>query len=180
MWQGGKPDGANKYRIVEADGVSHGEVQLTRGKVMKFDVLDLHHVEENYWCTSNPRSDTFYAVNTALGAFHTVVMGRKFVDHINRDGLDNRRHNLRPTNHKLNMHNHRRFKNDASGATGVCRKILKKRNGLPRHNWMAFWYEDGKERRKVFAIEKYGEEGAKEMAVTERKRAEERIGMKCD
>lgn len=41
------------------------------------------------------------------------------IDHINRDGLDNRISNLRDVNHSENMHNCKKSKNNTTGVTGV-------------------------------------------------------------
>lgn len=52
---------------------------------------------------------------------HQVVLGERFVDHINGDPLDNRRENLRPANHStngMNMRKHR-GKSQYKGVTPV-------------------------------------------------------------
>jgi hypothetical protein len=40
-------------------------------------------------------------------AMHNLIMGRRLVDHVNHDGLDNRRENLRPATIAQNNHNQR-------------------------------------------------------------------------
>jgi len=53
---------------------------------------------------------------------HQVVLPGVRVDHINGDGLDNRRSNLRPTTHADNMRNRRILgANNTSGYKGVSR-----------------------------------------------------------
>lgn len=42
-----------------------------------------------------------------------------FIDHINRDGLDNRIRNLRSVSHSTNTRNHRMRKDNTSGYSGV-------------------------------------------------------------
>lgn len=180
-WKEGKIGGENKIRVVQgANSDPYGEVQLTRGMTMLFDLEDIEVVRAHYWCVSNPRPGTFYGFNTKLGRFHNVITGWSFVDHINRNGLDNRKFNLRQTDHQANMLNHKKFRNNTSGTTGVHRKTMKKRNGDPRPNWVAFWYEGGSERRQAFSITKYGEEGAKRRAVEARKEAEKRLKIESE
>lgn len=52
-------------------------------------------------------------------ALHTFLTGYRMTDHINGDGLDNRRANLREANHSLNGANRRVGVNSSTGLKGV-------------------------------------------------------------
>src|SRR5690606_6128392 len=77
---------------------------------------------------------TFYAQRTDLAAdgsrltvrLHTFLTGWRYVDHINGNGLDNRRANLREAEHRQNLMNQRRPRHNTSGFKGVT---LNKRTG---------------------------------------------------
>lgn len=64
--------------------------------------------------------------------------------------------------------NHSRQRNNKSGTTGVC-LWTDKRNGLKY--WTAFWnIELNTKKRKLFSINKYGYEEAKQLAISYRNR----------
>ena len=107
-----------------------------------FDEKDREKVESHTWTIVNPRDNTYYA-NTMIPhpdggwsisskgkrrrrrtglSLHRLIMDppkNMIVDHINHNGLDNRKENLRICTHKDNMRNRRKQKNNISGYKGV-------------------------------------------------------------
>lgn len=51
---------------------------------------------------------------------HSLITGYPMTDHINHDGLDNRRSNLRPATYAQNLHNQRLRDGTSSRYKGVC------------------------------------------------------------
>ena len=71
---------------------------------------------------------------------HNLIMGRKWIDHINRDGLDNQRHNLRPATSSQNQQNKVGRLSGSSQYKGLC--------WLPRRRkWLVTIVLDGRQRR---------------------------------
>lgn len=76
------------------------EIALSRGLVALVDDADFDYVSQFKW-TAMPCPNTTYAkrlVNDRTILLHRFIMGAekgRFVDHINHNGLDNRRENLR-------------------------------------------------------------------------------------
>lgn len=91
--------------------------------------------------------------------FHNVAYPEfEEVDHIDRDGLNNLRNNVREGKGRINANNKRIQKNNTSGHKGVFFEGGKK----PR--WRAQWHdENGKKRSKSFSCNRY--QNAKEMAI---------------
>ena len=91
------------------------KIKLTRGMVALVDDDDYGLVSKYKWHLSKGEH-TFYAraiiskcdKSTVITSMHILIMGSKpvlEVDHINHNGLDNRRINIRQVTHSQNMCN---------------------------------------------------------------------------
>ncbi len=100
-----------KPRPIEIrDGV--GYVTLTKGFVAVVDEVDVPLVSGRCWCAHIKHKKSgrrvVYAqsrINGKLFYIHTVITNYPMTDHADGDGLNNRRYNLRETNHVLNARN---------------------------------------------------------------------------
>lgn len=103
-------------------------IPLTRGRVAVVDAADYDQLSQHKWfCSPDKGSGVRYAVRKK-GPYQ-VFMHRELLglerfnplrgDHINGDGLDNRRANLRAVNFAANCQNQRMQKNNTSGYRGV-------------------------------------------------------------
>lgn len=89
-------------------GYAFRRIPLTRGKYAIVDPEDYEWLMKYKWHASDGRGGNFYAVNRKMQKMHRLIMNApkgKVVDHINRNGLDNRKANLRPATHTQNMWN---------------------------------------------------------------------------
>jgi hypothetical protein len=88
------------------------EILLTQGKVALVDDDDFIKVSSGTWCAQRAKT-TFYAHGhiphrKKIISMHRFIMGDpegKEIDHINGNGLDNRKENLRIVSHQENMIN---------------------------------------------------------------------------
>jgi hypothetical protein len=109
------------------------EIKLTRGKRTVVDDEDYEALKRRRWHYMPPSKaspgGSGYAVCSYRGStlyMHqllTLLPPRQLeVDHINGDGLDNRRENLRVVSHQKNLRNRHRVStnNKTSGVDGVC------------------------------------------------------------
>lgn len=109
-------------------------VPLTRGFEALVDVEDAPLVSQWNWCVSGPGlyehgGTSLYAMRRASvdGVMRTIKMHRLLfnasagaqVDHINGNGLDNRKANLRFVTHAQNMQNRKMHRNNSTGYKGV-------------------------------------------------------------
>ena len=146
------------------------EINLTQGQVALVDNEDFETLNRHQWFAAK-KGKTFYATRnikvdgkrkTAL--MHWYVIGGKNIDHVDRNGLNNQKANLRFCNNQENQRNSRKRINTSSKFKGVS--FYK-----PRENWVARIGLNGKvinlgyfateiEAAKVYnsaAIKHYGE-----------------------
>jgi len=108
------------------------EIPLTRGLVALVDDADFDAVAAAGKWYARPSLNTFYACRMypqmdgkqRVVSMHTLVTGWGYVDHIDGDGLDNRRANLRPADQSKNGMNRALGSNNTSGFKGVTRRRL--------------------------------------------------------
>jgi len=84
-------------------------IPLTQGKYAIVDDDDFEYLNQWKWHTNNANG-TYYARARIGGGrkyMHMIITGFPMTDHINHNGLDNRRQNLRSCNHKENGQNRR-------------------------------------------------------------------------
>ena len=108
------------------------EIQLTQGKVALVDDEDFEYLNQWKWYAhTSKKSNTFYAARNSLKIngrtkrikMHTFIYDKNnseiLIDHINNNGLDNRKSNLRICNHNQNQQNKLIYKSNTSGYKGV-------------------------------------------------------------
>jgi len=120
-------------------------IPLTKGMFARVDAEDAELVLAFKWCAA-PGTRTTYAARAfrredgsqTTQSMHRLLTGFEVTDHINGDGLDNRRSNLREATYSQNNRNARMRSHNTSGFKGVswC-----KRSG----KWRANIFVDGKQ-----------------------------------
>ena len=103
------------------------KIPLTQGKLALIDDEDFDLVSKHKWSVSNI-GHNFYATTRSKDTkyMHRLVMNNPAgleIDHINGDGLDNRKKNLRVCDRSRNSANRRNFKN-STGFRGVAKQSL--------------------------------------------------------
>ena len=130
-------------------------------------LIDNEDFEKVKICNWKIRNDsmTVYAYNSNNGFMHRLIMDLTDkdlqIDHINGDGRDNRKANLRIVTNYENSRNKRHV-------AGINYEGGK----YPR--WRVIWYENGKRKSKSFSIKRYGND-AKQMAKELRQRIEKDV-----
>ena len=107
------------------------KIPLTRGLFALVDDEDFEYLNQWIWCLKGDRKrNTLYchrAIRLENGKWSTLVMHReimkpekdKVVDHIDHDGLNNQRNNLRIVTKAQNRHNSLPNRNSSSKYLGV-------------------------------------------------------------
>ena len=118
-------------------------IRLTKGFVATVDGADFKPLSQHYWHAHVTKNTTYARsrINGRLVYMHRLLLSAprgKEVDHVNSDGLDNRRSNIRLCTKSQNNANRRSFKG-TSRYKGVY--FDKKRN-----RWVAEIQKDGRRR----------------------------------
>lgn len=114
-----------RIAVIQPEDQSIRYIPLTQGQVAVVDATDYPVLNTFNWFAHRSRT-TYYAETNIFydGRYKTVSMqvfltGNEQTDHCNRNGLDNRRCNLRPATNSQNVANGRRRGNNTSGYKGV-------------------------------------------------------------
>lgn len=150
------------------DCEDHIKIKIYNGIQEEYILIDKEDFEKVNICNWKIRNDslTVYAANSTCSFMHRLILDlideSLQVDHINGDGRDNRKHNLRiVTNHENSRNKRNALGYYFEGGKG------------PR--WRAIWIgEDGKQHSKSFSICKYGDK-AEELAKEYRSKMEKEI-----
>lgn len=134
------------------------------------DIEDIDKVKNIKWHRSDLQRNTYYCMsnNRTYRRLHRLILGitepNIFIDHINHNGLDNRKENLRICTNQENIQNCLTPKNNKSGCRGVYWakdknkwtvqvSINNKTKYIGRYNS----YEEAVEARKEAALKYYGQ-----------------------
>lgn len=147
------------------------------GRVTRIDDADWPLVKDHRWrllekaATATRRGRGPYAQTSVRSddgrwvtvLMHTMLTGWPQVDHIDHDGLNNQRSNLRPATAAQNQQNRRRRIGNSSRYKGVCRFRHTKWmarisiNGTQRHLGLFATEEEAALAYNAAALEAYGE-----------------------
>lgn len=159
----------NRYReFTDEHGHKCLEVGIQNGITFLCNLEHLRYVQESIWTGGQFRSgNTMYVMRNPskiLGQKRCYFHNRAYpdlpeVDHINRNGLDNRKCNVRDGSNRVNNNNKREIiSSNTSGKNGV--------NYLSKsETWVGRYYDaEGKRNGKSFSVKTYGYDEAFRLA----------------
>ena len=133
-WNAGKKIGIILFKqfINNKDKGQGVKINLSQGKIAFIDEEDWKRTNQHKWCAQKSYN-TFYAISNLyendesgerikILKMHRFILNAKpgqIIDHINRNGLDNRKSNLRLATNSQNQMNKELFKRTKSGYRGV-------------------------------------------------------------
>jgi hypothetical protein len=118
----------HKIRPIRIEG-NVAYVTLTKGYVAVIDAADVHLVDKWNWTVKVTETNVYAKRNNCASRPHRVaymhrcIMGEPEgleVDHIDGDGLNNQRHNLRAATRTQNSTNVKLRASNTSGYKGAC------------------------------------------------------------
>lgn len=114
----------NEIKLFE--NYAHIYLYDSRGNILDRAVVDLEDIErvrKYVWTVKICKGKLRYAINTKVGRLHHFVMrSKERFDHIDTNGLNNRKSNLRPAEQIQNTKNMSKGSRNTSGAKGVSLK----------------------------------------------------------
>jgi len=141
----------NYISMFTENGILYLEVKFQNNYTMLCDVKDYNLIKSQTWSIYKG-GNTYYCQSKGK-LFHRLIHPEwKSVDHRNRNGLDNRRFNLRDGSNGVNQRNCKLRRDNTSGYNGLHYYKKKKR-------YQFQWKEQGKQRKKNF----YGAQDDKEV-----------------
>lgn len=153
----------NDYFEVQGDTAIFYVNTKTYGIVnVEIDLEDLEKIIPYKLSISNDNNaKTFYCKLINGTGIHRIIMNAKpgeVIDHYDRNGLNNKKSNLRIVNTSINNRNASLRVDNSTGIKGITYEKGKR--------YKAEWYDlEGRKHSKSFSINKYGEEEAKRLAI---------------
>ena len=158
----------NDYFEEQEDGTTKFFIYTQKWGI-KIVIVDTEDAKIFYDCKISIKQsgNTFYA-STKYGKMHRMIMNPKsskeIIDHIDRNGLNNSKKNLRIVDVSINNRNTKIRKDNTSGRKGVCED---------QNRFRVFWYNDKKQKlSKSFSKRKFGIQKAYKLAVSFREKVE--------
>jgi len=111
-------------------------IPLSRGLFAKVDQEDYQELIKTNWCIKERHDRKCMYAASRKGSMHRIILGAKngeIVDHINGDGLDNRRCNIRICTQSVNSVN--------KATKGKYMRGVYHKKGM----WFAYAKKDGKQ-----------------------------------